>query len=74
MGHHIQLSGEFGFIWYHGIRLWERGDGAGETESWRGFEAGTKKRLVASPALILAARNVLLCQMAGIYVILSSSC
>jgi hypothetical protein len=35
----VQVSGDVGLIWFHGIRLWERDDGTRETESWRGFEA-----------------------------------
>ncbi len=34
----IQMVGDFGFIWYHGIRSWQRADGQREIESWRGFE------------------------------------
>ncbi len=35
---HVQVGGDFGFIYFHGIRLWEAVDGTRETDSWRGFE------------------------------------
>lgn len=34
----IQIDGDFGFIFLHGIRIWETPDGAQRTESWRGYE------------------------------------
>jgi len=34
----VHLDGEFGFIYFHGIRIWESANGMRETESWRGFE------------------------------------
>ena len=34
----VQIDGEFGFIFYHGIRQWERADGTRDTESWKGYE------------------------------------
>lgn len=34
----VQVSGPFGFIWFHGIRLYQSADGSREVESWRGFE------------------------------------
>lgn len=34
----VQVDGDFGFIYFHGIRLWALDDGTRETESWRGFE------------------------------------
>ena len=34
----VRIDGDFGFIYYHGIRLWELDDGVRETESWKGFE------------------------------------
>lgn len=34
----VHLDGEFGFIYFHGIRIWESQEGGQETESWRGFE------------------------------------
>jgi len=34
----VQVDGDFGFIFFHGIRLWELGDGTREIESWKGFE------------------------------------
>ena len=34
----IRLSGEFGVIWYHGIRTWRDQHGERYTASWRGME------------------------------------
>ena len=34
----VQVDGEFGFIYFHGIRLYEAADGSRQTESWRGME------------------------------------
>jgi len=34
----VQVDGDFGFIFFHGIRLWELDDGSRETQSWKGFE------------------------------------
>ena len=34
----VQVDGDFGFIFFHGIRIWELDDGDRETESWKGFE------------------------------------
>ncbi len=34
----VQVDGDFGFIFFHGIRVWELVDGTRETESWKGFE------------------------------------
>ena len=34
----VQIDGDFGFIYFHGIRLWELDDGTRETQSWKGFE------------------------------------
>lgn len=34
----IRIEDNFGFIWLHGIRLWEYSDGSRQTESFRSFE------------------------------------
>ncbi len=34
----VQVDGDFGFIYFHGIRVWESPEGVRETESWKGFE------------------------------------
>jgi hypothetical protein len=35
---HVKVGSDFGFIYFHSIRLWESVDGTRETESWPGFE------------------------------------
>lgn len=34
----VQVVGDFGFIYFHGIRLYETPTGTRETESWKGME------------------------------------
>jgi hypothetical protein len=34
----VRIDGEFGFIFLHGIRIWEAADRSQRTESWRGYE------------------------------------
>ena len=34
----VQVDGDFGFIFFHGIRVYRTADGARETESWKGYE------------------------------------
>jgi hypothetical protein len=33
-----QLAGDYGFIFFHGIRLYKAPDGSRQTESWKGME------------------------------------
>lgn len=34
----IRIDGDFGFIFLHGVRIWQAPDGAQRRESWRGYE------------------------------------